>query len=75
MIDRSFSIWLMVIFGVSGLGVVLLAWLLPSLRHERMTATLVGLVGIGMAVTRGLMLRKSPESDDMPLGVPVEEED
>jgi hypothetical protein len=58
--DRSLGIWLMVLFGVSGLTVVALSWSLPALRSDRLAATLVGAAGIGVAVVRGLMLRKSP---------------
>jgi len=56
--DRSLGIWLIVIFGVSGLAAVVLAWSLPSLHSDRIAATIVGLAGIGVAVVRGLMLRK-----------------
>ena len=56
--DRSLGIWLMIIFGVSGLAAIVLAWLLPSLQSDRVAATVVGLAGIGVAVVRGLMLRK-----------------
>jgi ABC-type transporter Mla subunit MlaD len=56
--DRSLGVWLMVIFGVSGVAAVVLAWLLPSLQSDRIPATIVGLAGIGVAIFRGLMLRK-----------------
>ena len=56
--DRSLGIWLMVIFGVSGLAAVVLAWSLPSLHADRIAATIVGLAGIGVAIVRGLTLRK-----------------
>jgi hypothetical protein len=58
--DRSLGIWLMVLFGVSGLTVLVLSWSLPTLRPDRLEATVVGLAGIGVAVVRGLMFRKSP---------------
>jgi hypothetical protein len=58
--DRSLGIWLMVIFGVSGLAVVVLSWSLPALHSDRLVATVVGTAGIAVAVIRGLMLRKSP---------------
>ena len=56
--DKSLGIWLMVLFGVSGLAAVVLGWSLPGLHSDRLAATLVGLGGIGVAVVRGLMLRK-----------------
>jgi hypothetical protein len=58
--DRSLGIWLMVLFGVSGLAVTTLAWSLPTLAQDRIGATIVGLAGIVVAVVRGLMLRKGP---------------
>jgi len=47
-------------FGVSGLAVITLAWLWPTLQSDRIVATLTGLVGIGIAVIRALTLRQSP---------------
>jgi hypothetical protein len=58
--DRSLGIWLMVFFGVSGLAVTILAWSLPTLAQDRIGATIFGLAGIGVALVRGLMLRKGP---------------
>jgi hypothetical protein len=56
--DRSLGKWLVCLFGVSGLAAIGLVWALPGLHSERISATLVGLVGIAIAVIRGLALRK-----------------
>ena len=56
--DKSLDIWLIVIFGVSGLAVTMLAWLWPAMESERIMATLAGLVGIMIAVVKGLSLKK-----------------
>ena len=58
--DKSLGIWLIVMFGVSGVAVIALAWLWPTLQSDRIVATLTGLVGIGIAVIRALALRQSP---------------
>lgn len=59
--DKSLGIWLIVLFGVSGLAVISLGWLLPSLESERIVASLGGLTGISVAVIRALMLRRAPD--------------
>ncbi|MFH1648068.1 MAG: hypothetical protein ABID71_10510 [Chloroflexota bacterium] len=60
--DNSLGIWLIALFGVSGLAVLLLAWLWPGLAAERVPATIAGTVGLGMAVVRTLLLRQSLNS-------------
>ena len=56
--DKSLGIWLMVIFGISGLTIIMLSWLMPALQSERVTATIVGLAGVAGAAVRGLMLKR-----------------
>lgn len=74
--DKSLGIWLIVMFGISGIAVMMLAWLWPTLESERITATLVGSVGILIALIRGLMLRQSPASaSDKQVTVKVEAEE
>lgn len=58
--DKSLGIWLIVMFGVSGLAVITLAWLWPTLQSDRIVATLTGLVGIAIAAICALTLRQSP---------------
>ena len=71
--DNSLGIWLMVLFGGSGLTAVVLGWSLPGLQTDRLAATLVGLGGIAVAVIRGLMLRKDRLAE-LALDVAEEEE-
>jgi hypothetical protein len=70
--DKSLGIWLIALFGVSGLAVISLGWLLPWLESERVVATLGGLAGITVAVIRALMLRQAP--DKRPVTVEIEAE-
>ena len=56
--DKSLNIILMVIFGVSGLFIVALAWFLPSLQSERVMTTLVGIAGIIIAGVNARGLRQ-----------------
>ena len=57
--DKSLGIWLIVMFGISGMAVIILAWFWPTLQSDRIAATLTGLVGIVVAVIRALTLRQS----------------
>ena len=61
MIDKSLSIFLMVIFGISGTAILMLAWLRPMPESERILSTFIGSVGLIVAFTRALLL-KSPQS-------------
>ena len=57
--DRSLGVMLIVIFGLTGLAVILLGWLLPSLEADRVSATAAGVFGLVMAGGVGIMLRPS----------------
>lgn len=71
--DKSLGIWLIVLFGLSGLVILVLAWLWPTLQSDRITATLLGAVGITVAVIRALMFRQSPANKQVTVKVQVEE--
>ena len=75
--DKSLGIFLMVLFGISGMAVLMLAWLWPILESERIMATFVGSAGLFMAITRVLMLKRSPGRiiDDEHVQVKVEVEE
>ena len=74
--DKSLEILLVVLFGISGLAVLMLAWLWPALESERSMAILAGSAGLFIALTRALMLRRSPvKADDEPTMIKVEAED
>jgi hypothetical protein len=74
--DKSLNIWLIVLFGLSGMAILLLAWLLPTLQSERITATLVGSAGLLLASARALILKRSlVRTDDQTVPVKVAAED
>ncbi len=70
--DKSLGIWLIALFGVSGLAVITLAWLWPTLQSDRIVATLTGLVGIAVAIIRALTLRQSNNVKRVPVEAEVE---
>ena len=67
--DKSLNITLIITFGISGLSVMLLAWLWPAMESERILATLAGLTGLLIALSRYIGLRKAGRTEDT--GVPV----
>ncbi len=70
--DKSLGIWLIVMFGLSGTAMIVLAWLWPALQSERITATIAGFLGVGIATVRALILRQS--TDKKRVAVEVESE-
>ena len=74
--DKSLNIWLIVLFGISGLTVLLLTWLGTMPGADRILATLLGAVGLFMALGRALMLKSShSRMDDEQVLLRVEVED
>lgn len=55
--DKSLGIFLMVLFGISGIAVLVLAWVWPMPTSERIPATLAGSIGIFVALVRVLLLK------------------
>jgi len=47
--DKSLGVFLTVLFGISGMAVLLLVWLLPTLESERTMAIFVGSAGLLVA--------------------------
>ena len=75
MMDKSLSIWLTVLFGISGTTVLLLAWLWPTLGLDKITATLAGAVGLTISVAGLRMLKRTAaRTPDRPVPVKVEAE-
>jgi len=72
--DKSLAIWLIVLFGVSGVAVIALAWLWPTLQSDRIVATFTGFLGVAIAVIRALTLRKSTQEKQVTVEVEVESE-
>jgi len=57
--DKSLSIFLIVLFGMSGIAILLLTWLRPMPESERILDTFIGSVGLCVALANTLLL-KSP---------------
>jgi hypothetical protein len=72
--DKSLDIFLILLFGVSGIAVLVLAWLWPVMAPERIPATFIGSVGVFVAAARALHF-KSPQSRANAEQVLVEAED
>ena len=73
--DRSIGIWLIVMFGVSGLVILMLTWLWPTLVTDKPMATLAGVIGIAIAVIQALIIRHgSVAKNSEQLTVEVENE-
>ena len=73
--DKSLDIWMIVLFGISGIAVLLLAWLLPTLESERILATFAGSAGLFVALIRALMLKRLPvTTDNKPTTIQAETE-
>jgi hypothetical protein len=60
--DRSLSLFLIFFFGLTGLAVVLVAWLQPGLASDRIAATVAGSVGLVVSLARAFTLRQ-PEDE------------
>ena len=50
--DKSLGIFLVVLFGISGIAILILAWLQPMMTSERILTTFIGLGGLFIALTR-----------------------
>ena len=73
--DKSLGILLTVLFGISGMAVIVLAWLWPAPASERIMATIVGSAGLFIALTRILVLKRLPvKADNERIPVKVETE-
>ena len=55
--DRSLSLILMVLFGISGTLILIFTWLQPMPGMERVLSTLLGAIGLGVALSRIPLLR------------------
>ena len=60
--DKSLGILLMVLFGISGIAILTLAWLRPMPGLERVLTTFIGVFGLFVAVSR-VPLLKSPKAE------------
>ena len=70
--DRSLDIMLIIVFGISGIVVTLMAWLWPAMESERITATLAGMLGLFIGLVRYIGLRRSIKRENERITVEVE---
>ena len=59
--DKSLSILLVVLFGISGMTILVLAWVQPMPASERILTTIIGSVGLLVALVRARLLQ-SPQA-------------
>jgi len=62
--DKSLSILLMILFGISGTLVLVLTWLQPMPGVERDFNTVIGTIGLGVAASRIPQLKSSETGKD-----------
>ncbi len=73
--DKSLTMWLIVMFGIPGIAVLMLAWLWPVLESERSMAFFVGSAGLLVALIQMMTLKRSPgRTDNEQVPVKVEAE-
>ncbi len=58
--DQSMNVLLMVLFGLSGIAILMLAWLQPMPVADRIIATVIGSSGLLVAPVRAWRLKFSP---------------
>jgi len=59
--DKSLSMLLAVLFGISGVTILVLAWVQPMPASERILTIIIGSVGLFVALVRARLL-KSPQA-------------
>lgn len=69
--DRSLSVLLMVLFGISGTLILVFTWLQPMPGMERVLSTVLGAIGLGVALSRIPLLR-FPKAGTEAGKIPVE---
>ena len=74
--DKSLGLFLMVLFGISGIAILILAWLWPMPVSDRVMTTFLGSTGFLVAVNRAVFLKSlRGRTDAGQLAVKVEVED
>ena len=74
--DKSLNIFLIVLFGMSSIAILMLAWLWQMPESERILATFIGSIGLFVVFIRALMLRSlhaSTESEQVAVEIEVED--
>ena len=63
--DKSLGILLMVLFGISSITILVLAWLWPMPGLERILATFIGVSGLLVALSRVPLLKSARTKADV----------
>jgi len=74
--DKSLSIFLVVLFAISGVAIMVLTWLQPMPGTERVLSTLIGSTGLLVATGWGMLLRSAKagaNAESVPVKVEVED--
>ena len=74
--DKSLSIFLVVLFAISGVAIMVLTWLQPMSGTERVLSTLIGSTGLLVATGWGMLLRSAKagaNAESVPVKVEVED--
>ena len=72
--ENSHGLFLAVLFGVMGLTLLILAWLIPVNASERIIAAVIGSAGVIGAAFRIPALRRITKTDSKPVTVEAETE-
>ena len=62
--DKSLDIFLLVLFGISGISILTLAWLWPMTGVERILTSLIGASGFLVALSRLPLLKSEKDKMD-----------
>ena len=74
--DKSLGILLIVLFGISGIVILMLAWLRPMPESERILTTVIGSAGLLVVLIRSRLLKASPvraDTEHLPMEDRVED--
>ena len=63
--DKSLDILLMVLFGISSITILVLAWLWPMSGLERILTTFIGVLGLLVALSRVSLLKSAKAKTDV----------
>lgn len=63
--DKAMEVFLAVMFGILGLAIIVLAWVRPMPESERILTTIIGSVGLLVALGRGLFIKTSRKETDV----------
>ena len=58
--DKSLDIFLMVIFGVGGITILILAWAQPMHLTDRILSTFIGSIGVAWILIRTVLSKPVP---------------